>query len=88
MEAQVLREANTLHHPTITHTLQRATMKVTTGRISISYYLECPHCECYLDDYHDKDFFNQIDFADGPDEEFEVTCTKCKEEFIINGFQC
>ena len=63
-------------------------LKKTTGSISISYYVYCPHCDAFLDDRYDREWWeNSIDMSDGVDGTHEVSCPKCNKEFEINGFE-
>lgn len=41
-------------------------IKSTTGNVSITYSVTCPHCEEYLDDYYDRDWWeSSICMSDG-----------------------
>jgi hypothetical protein len=66
--------------------------KKVTGQIDISYSVYCPHCEENLDDYYDKEWWNETMGGDFPCEadayrsEYPATCKHCKKDFIINGF--
>lgn len=63
-------------------------IKSTTGSVSITYSVTCPHCEEYLNDYCDCDWWeNSIFMDDGWDGTWEVECPKCNKQFNIEGFQ-
>lgn len=67
---------------------QQPEVKKVIGTISISYHVYCPHCNAFLDDYYDREWWNKsIDMSDGPGVDQEVTCPKCEKEFEINGFE-
>lgn len=61
---------------------------IAKGSMNISYDVICPHCEYYIDDYYDRKWWREhICMDEGPDDNWEVSCPKCKQDFEIDGFE-
>lgn len=63
-------------------------MKSVIGNVSISYDIDCPHCDYNIDDYYYREWWDKnIFLEDGWSSVHEVNCPKCNKEFEVNGFQ-
>lgn len=63
-------------------------MKSVIGNVSISYDIDCPHCDHNIDYYQDKEWWDEnIYLNEGWNIVHEVNCPKCNKGFLVNGFQ-
>ncbi len=63
--------------------------RVAEGSWTIHCYVDCPHCDAFLDIMDEKD--SGLDWESVPrphqdnhDMGLEVTCGECKKEFIVD----
>lgn len=62
-------------------------MKTVTGSIHMSYSINCPHCDNYIDDYYDREWWNYYFFEPYENtSDLDVECPECKKEFTITEF--
>lgn len=71
--------------------MQEEKLKVI-GQIHISHSVECPHCRYTFFDDSDRDWFNanitdQLPNEESYNDKYSITCKKCDQDFIVDGFQ-
>jgi hypothetical protein len=72
-------------------TLAESPIPTVEGRISISHFVDCPHCGETMYDDLDREWWNanitdQLPDVEAYKSKFELNCKECEKPFIIHGF--